>query len=230
MTDLPLAHPEWLALVAAMRFAPEDDTPRLVGADWLTETGKPELDAWAQFIRVQCEGARHKRDHNFTDSCNCGACAAERKSTMVFDRWGQRWWHHTWGGFIPAPNNQKATDYARGFTTMIVVPIAGARVVYVPRQVAVLFDRQPVRQAIVQLWRHRQRWSGSGLANYVCSIDIRKPPFLRESLRVKVTLTMPPRTDVSVSSGRTVMTRDQLRRAISACVRESIKKRSALTV
>lgn len=38
---------------------PDDDTPRLVFADWLDEHGDPER---AEFIRVQCELARLQRD------------------------------------------------------------------------------------------------------------------------------------------------------------------------
>src|SRR5262245_38829145 len=44
------------ALLAAIREAPDDDAPRLVYADWLDEHGQPER---AEFIRVQCELARH---------------------------------------------------------------------------------------------------------------------------------------------------------------------------
>jgi uncharacterized protein (TIGR02996 family) len=44
------------ALLAAVRQAPADDAPRLVYADWLDEHGQPER---AEFIRVQCELARH---------------------------------------------------------------------------------------------------------------------------------------------------------------------------
>jgi uncharacterized protein (TIGR02996 family) len=44
-----------LALVAAIRSAPDDDAPRLVYADWLDEHGQPER---AEFIRVQCGLAR----------------------------------------------------------------------------------------------------------------------------------------------------------------------------
>ncbi|HJZ92315.1 MAG TPA: TIGR02996 domain-containing protein [Gemmataceae bacterium] len=45
------------ALLAAIREAPDDDAPRLVYADWLDEHGQPER---AEFIRVQCELARHE--------------------------------------------------------------------------------------------------------------------------------------------------------------------------
>jgi uncharacterized protein (TIGR02996 family) len=40
------------ALLAAIIAEPEDDTPRLVYADWLDEHARPER---AEFIRVQCE-------------------------------------------------------------------------------------------------------------------------------------------------------------------------------
>jgi uncharacterized protein (TIGR02996 family) len=43
------------AFLQAIIDAPEDDTPRLVYADWLDEHGDPER---AEFIRVQCELAR----------------------------------------------------------------------------------------------------------------------------------------------------------------------------
>ena len=42
-------------LLAAIRAMPEEDTPRLVYADWLDENGQPER---AEFIRVQCQLAR----------------------------------------------------------------------------------------------------------------------------------------------------------------------------
>jgi uncharacterized protein (TIGR02996 family) len=44
-------------LLDAIFDAPDDDTPRLVYADWLQEHGQ---ENYAQFIRLQCEAARHK--------------------------------------------------------------------------------------------------------------------------------------------------------------------------
>ena len=46
-----------VALLVAIRAAPDDDAPRLVYADWLDEHGQPER---AEFIRVQCELARRE--------------------------------------------------------------------------------------------------------------------------------------------------------------------------
>ena len=43
------------ALVAAVAAEPDDDTPRLVFADWLQEHGEGDR---AEFVRVQCEAAR----------------------------------------------------------------------------------------------------------------------------------------------------------------------------
>ncbi len=43
------------SFIAAIRDAPDDDTPRLVFSDWLDEQGEPKR---AEFIRVQCQLAR----------------------------------------------------------------------------------------------------------------------------------------------------------------------------
>ncbi len=47
------------ALLRAVVAAPDDDTPRLVFADWLDEHGQPDR---AEFIRLQCELARLTAD------------------------------------------------------------------------------------------------------------------------------------------------------------------------
>jgi uncharacterized protein (TIGR02996 family) len=46
------------ALLAAIIAAPDDDTPRLVYADWLDEYGDAAGRARAEFIRAQCEQER----------------------------------------------------------------------------------------------------------------------------------------------------------------------------
>ncbi len=46
------------ALLAAIRDHPEEDTPRLMFADWLDEQGGAADTAHAEFIRLQCELAR----------------------------------------------------------------------------------------------------------------------------------------------------------------------------
>jgi uncharacterized protein (TIGR02996 family) len=53
----PAVHPERDALLRAIADDPDDDTPRLVYADWQDEHGQPEH---AELIRVQCEAERLK--------------------------------------------------------------------------------------------------------------------------------------------------------------------------
>src|SRR5215216_6655639 len=55
-TDDP--RPENPALLAAIIAHPDEDTPRLMYADWLDENGDP---ARAEFIRLQCAAA--EREH-----------------------------------------------------------------------------------------------------------------------------------------------------------------------
>lgn len=45
-------------LLAAVARAPADDTPRLMFADYLADTGDPRDAAWAEFIRIQIELAK----------------------------------------------------------------------------------------------------------------------------------------------------------------------------
>jgi uncharacterized protein (TIGR02996 family) len=47
--------PEVLAFLQDIKQNPDDDTPRLILADWLEEHGDPR----GEFVRVQCELARH---------------------------------------------------------------------------------------------------------------------------------------------------------------------------
>jgi uncharacterized protein (TIGR02996 family) len=67
---------EQRALWAAIREQPDDDTPRLVYADWLQEHGD---EARAEFIRVQCELARqpYDRRRNRKQRANLEAKEAE---------------------------------------------------------------------------------------------------------------------------------------------------------
>jgi uncharacterized protein (TIGR02996 family) len=68
-------------LLKAILADPDDDTPRLVYADWLDENGEP---ARAEFVRVQVELAKYP-DQAFLDNfdahpetCTCGGCLGLR--------------------------------------------------------------------------------------------------------------------------------------------------------
>lgn len=68
MTDLA-THPDAVAFVRAICSAPEDDTPRLVYADWLEEHGQADR---AEFVRLQIRIA------GIEAHCWCGACVRKR--------------------------------------------------------------------------------------------------------------------------------------------------------
>jgi uncharacterized protein (TIGR02996 family) len=64
MIDREALHPEELALLRAVCAEPDDDTPRLVLADWYQETGQQVLVAFGEFIRQHVADTRvHQRRH-----------------------------------------------------------------------------------------------------------------------------------------------------------------------
>jgi uncharacterized protein (TIGR02996 family) len=72
------------AFLADVRENPEDDTPRLILADWLDEYGGPADQARADLIRTQIEKARLPpgHPHHFV--------LAQRERELV-QRWGSAW-------------------------------------------------------------------------------------------------------------------------------------------
>jgi uncharacterized protein (TIGR02996 family) len=91
------------AFLQAISEQPDDDAPRLIYADWLEEHGKA---AFAQFIRVQCELARHPQED-------------ERWLELKIeeeDLWAQLQRH--WGEHFRHLNPYRATqlaEFKRGF-------------------------------------------------------------------------------------------------------------------
>jgi uncharacterized protein (TIGR02996 family) len=86
------------AFLQAICEAPEDDTPRLVYADWLEENGQAER---AQFIRVQCELARLPPDDP--------ACPALREREKKLLRGNRQRWQ------AGKPTWASPGDFHRGF-------------------------------------------------------------------------------------------------------------------
>src|SRR5687768_11840778 len=77
MTDAP-------AFFRAIEANPDDDTPRLVYADWLDENAASEADrARAEFIRVQCELAREP------EPARLPALLARERELLVL--YGEEW-------------------------------------------------------------------------------------------------------------------------------------------
>jgi uncharacterized protein (TIGR02996 family) len=78
-------HPESDALLDAIFDAPDDDTPRLVYADWLQEQGQ---SAYADFIRLQCAAAREPL---WSDAAN----RLWEEIGRVWTRLDEEWWPAT---------------------------------------------------------------------------------------------------------------------------------------
>lgn len=78
-------HPEADAFLDAIFDTPDDDTPRLVYADWLAEHGQ---EHYAQFIRLQCAAARHPL---WSDEAN----RLWEEIGRVWPRLDEEWWPAT---------------------------------------------------------------------------------------------------------------------------------------
>jgi uncharacterized protein (TIGR02996 family) len=78
-------HPEADAFLDAIFDHPDDDTPRLVYADWLQEHGQ---ENYAQFIRLQCAAAREKP---WSDEAN----RLWEEIGRVWSRLDDEWWPAT---------------------------------------------------------------------------------------------------------------------------------------
>jgi uncharacterized protein (TIGR02996 family) len=92
------------AILQAVLAEPEDDTPRLVYADWLDENGGPEGQARAEFIRAQIELARLPKG----DSRGKNLRAREKKL------WSGN--KTAWLASLPEPMRaRKAVAFHRGF-------------------------------------------------------------------------------------------------------------------
>jgi uncharacterized protein (TIGR02996 family) len=104
MTGL-YARPEVLALLAEARERPEDDTPRLVLADWLEEHGDPGR---AEFLRLQCRLAPGARP----PLSAARRAEAEGRAASLAGRFGGAWAGPLWRWCGSAP------DWHRGLLTL----------------------------------------------------------------------------------------------------------------
>lgn len=112
------------ALLAAIHADPDDDTARLVYADWLQENGQVDR---AEFIRFQIEAVRAEP---FGPRARKAEDGAKRILAVHFDRWTR----HLLGGRANEPR------FERGFISHLSVEPRG----FVPRADA-LFDAEPIQ-------------------------------------------------------------------------------------
>jgi uncharacterized protein (TIGR02996 family) len=100
-------HPEADAFLDAIFDHPDDDTPRLVYADWLQEHGQED---YAQFIRLQCAVAREKL---WSDEAN----RLWEEIGRVWNRLDEEWWPATreaWYEGDREPRLLDAVHFERG--------------------------------------------------------------------------------------------------------------------
>jgi uncharacterized protein (TIGR02996 family) len=119
-----MAHAE--AFLAAIREAPDDDTPRLVFADWLDEHGDA---ARAEFIRAQCElaggGGGRRRER-----------LLRRERELLLEH------EHSWLG--PLASLVRRATFVRGFVERVTVLAE-----QLLKHASALFAAAPVRHLIL---------------------------------------------------------------------------------
>ena len=129
------------AFLRAICENPDDDTPRLVFADWLQEHGEEER---AEFIRVQCEAARLTADDGRRDEL-------VRRASEIQGRFGKRWLDE-----LPVPDKEHigwtegfgwldGETFDRGFAGRLFVKTAGT----LAKHADVLFAATPVRRLLI---------------------------------------------------------------------------------
>lgn len=90
------------AFLQAIRDAPEDDTPRLIYADWLHDNGEPER---AEFIRVQCRLAKMEEDDPERPDL------LRREYELLADHWGE------WAALLVG--KVRRWQFRRGFVAQV---------------------------------------------------------------------------------------------------------------
>ena len=109
------------ALRRAIVADPDDDTPRLIYADWLDENRQPDR---AAFVRAQVEAAR-------AEPYSAQARAAARRAEELFAKHGGEWAKGV---------RAKSVRFARGFVGRVVVGVW-----QFPEVAAGIFAAEPVR-------------------------------------------------------------------------------------
>jgi uncharacterized protein (TIGR02996 family) len=134
---------ERAALLRAVCENPDDDTPRLVFADWLDEHDEPER---AEFIRLQCEVARLQ-----TDDAQLGGLS--RRASELQKQFGKQWLDQ-----LPTPRSANVRwvaaapngwldgkTFDRGFACQLFAQTAAG----LAKHADVLFSATPVRRLLI---------------------------------------------------------------------------------
>ncbi|MCU0706287.1 MAG: TIGR02996 domain-containing protein [Fimbriiglobus sp.] len=118
-------HPDYLALLAAIRATPDDDLPRKVAADWLEEHGEHDR---AEFIRVQVEkNVAPWCRFRSGSGCECTSCRLTRRETALLDAHGRAWFTPADGWAVSATSLTRSEApgvlVRRGFVERVAGPL-----------------------------------------------------------------------------------------------------------
>ena len=102
-----------MGFLQAIRAQPEEDTPRLVFADWLDEQGDEANHARAEFIRVQVEAAALARLPHPDMATPAEVDDLARRAERIRHQWLPQWAGLRWAGGWPALLNDP--EFTRGF-------------------------------------------------------------------------------------------------------------------
>jgi uncharacterized protein (TIGR02996 family) len=102
------------AFLQAILEDPDDDTPRLVYADWLDENGQHDR---AEFIRLQCELARLEGEEDPSSAAQVRMAALQHREAVLLG--GHR---KAWTQPLPEWARGKAVGFARGFVVTVHAP------------------------------------------------------------------------------------------------------------
>ncbi len=128
----PDTHPEAVALYRAILANPDEDTPRLVFADWLEEHGDEKR---AEFIRLQCRLAR-------MNEWDDGYAADRVRAARLQREFGKAWWPSP---KVPAtfrPDQFPQCQPLRGFPSEVIF-----KPEYTPEQAREWFSPHPITHA-----------------------------------------------------------------------------------
>lgn len=98
---------ERAGLLADIFANPEDDTPRLVFADLLEESGGEKECGWAKFIRVGCQRGKKRCSNCGSSGDLCELCRPAWEAEFETWRWGC---HLAPGNVLPRCNRRKLED------------------------------------------------------------------------------------------------------------------------
>ena len=102
------------AFVADIVANPEDDTPRLIYADWLEDHGGEDGEARAEFIRAQCLREKYFRP-TYDEAAGSDSAAARLLRRFGHDWMGNDRYDAGWG---------RSCVWSRGFIAEVHAPLA----------------------------------------------------------------------------------------------------------